>query len=534
MTSWLSLIVMLLMSLATVAQQTAAPAAGSGTTYSVAGVVQNSVTGEPIPHALVQISGAAPSSTFSDAAGRFQFEHVQPGISSATARKPGFLSPSEIDPVGSPEILQIGSDTPPALLKLIPQAVVFGRAQRPDGEPVGYLSVQLLYFHIADGRKRWDLMNSTQTNDEGEFRIAGLRPGRYFLQAGPRFEPTFIGQPGRRAREAAYRPVFYPGVNDLGSATPIDVSPGQQFEAELALAPDPVFSVSGTITGVPPGNSVEEVWPRIEIAYPNSNFVAVPIGAEPGNEFHGKVPAGMYVLRAEVDTSGGSYRGEMPINVQSDVPGITLLVAPVRSIRVEVTVQRTAPGSGRRPQLDQANLQLHGEAAKLPASEQSLVVSSGRNNLLQGLEPGSYLVDVVPVTPDLYVDSVQCGVTDLLRDNLTIGQDPGAPIRISLRDDGGKLSGSVVSDGHPAKATVLLFPDRAPKQVKTAEAGSNGQFTSSMLAPGDYTVFAFDTVAGLEYTNPDVMNAYSSNATRVSVAPSGEIRVTVNLSQAAK
>src|SRR5207244_4406503 len=158
-----------------------------------------------------------------------------------------------------------------------------------------------------------------------------------------------------------------------------------------------------------------------------------------------KVPAGMYVLRAEVDTSGGSYRGEMPINVQSDVPGITLLVAPVRSMRVEVTVQRTAPGSGRRPQLDQANLQLHGEAAKLPASEQSLVVSSGRNNLLQGLEPGSYLVDVVPVTPDLYVDSVQCGVTDLLRDNLTIGQDPGAPIRISLRDDGGKLSGSVVS-----------------------------------------------------------------------------------------
>jgi hypothetical protein len=130
----------------------------------------------------------------------------------------------------------------------------------------------------------------------------------------------------------------------------------------------------------------------------------------------------------------------------------------------------------------------------------------------------------------LYVDAAQCGGTDLLRESLAVGQEFPAPIRIRLRDDGGRLSGNVVSDGPNAgEATVLLIPDRAPKQIRSVMAEGNGQFQSPKLAPGDYAVLAFDSVAGIEYTNPEVMNRYSSNATRVSVTSNGESRVTVNL-----
>src|SRR5690242_8898806 len=75
-------------------------AAQSGTnnraTYSLTGIVQNSVTGEPIPHALVQIVAAPPGSTFTDAGGRFEFEKLSGGVTTVVARKPGFFTPEEL------------------------------------------------------------------------------------------------------------------------------------------------------------------------------------------------------------------------------------------------------------------------------------------------------------------------------------------------------------------------------------------------------------------------------------------------------
>jgi hypothetical protein len=122
---------------------------------------------------------------------------------------------------------------------------------------------------------------------------------------------------------------------------------------------------------------------------------------------------------------------------------------------------------------------------------------------------------------------------NLLRDNLMIS--PGTPpIRVTLRDDGGTLAGNVTSDGRAAPGTVLIIPDRAPRQIKTVVAGAGGQFQSPKLAPGDYTVLAFDRTTGLEYANPEVISSYVSNATHVSVGANGESRVSVNLIRTTK
>jgi hypothetical protein len=215
--------------------------------------------------------------------------------------------------------------------------------------------------------------------------------------------------------------------------------------------------------------------------------------------------------------------------VQSDVSGLNLMVAPAPELRVEVSVQRTRGdiNPSKRAQ-DQVNLHFIGQDVKGPTFENAFT-----NGIVQGLEPGVYAVEVTPLNSSLYVDSAQCGGVDLLRENLTVGV--GTPsIRVTLRDDGGTLAGNVVSEGHAAPGTVVVIPDRAPKQIKTVLAGSNGQFQSPKLAPGDYAVLAFDRVTGIEYANPEVMSPYLPNATRVSVAANGESRVTVNLIQTTK
>jgi hypothetical protein len=54
------------------------------------------------------------------------------------------------------------------------------------------------------------------------------------------------------------------------------------------------------------------------------------------------------------------------------------------------------------------------------------------------------------------------------------------------------------------------------------------------LAPGDYSVLAFDRVSGLEYMNPDVLDSYRSYAAHASVTPNGDISVNVNLIRTVK
>lgn len=542
MTCRLSVLLTLFLSL-TVAAQSAPAGANDAAMSSLSGIVQNSATGEPIPRALVQIGTGA--STFSDAGGRFEFDKLNAGFTTITARKPGFLSPEEIQgedrigvtfsgghidhTAGTGSTARAGADAPPVTLKLIPEGVVFGRAQKADGEPIAYLTVQLFYVQISEGRRRVLPMNSAPTDEEGEFRIAGLRPGTYYLQAGPRFMPTWIGAPGHRAREAAYRPVFYPGVPDISSAAPLQVSPGQQLEADLSLNPDPVFRVSGTLLGMPPNDPAGDVFPRVTVLLRDNRSVAMPVQADSGNQFRAKVPAGSYIVRADIDTPQGPYGGDLPVTVQSDMSGLSLMVGPSPELRVEVSVQRTHTEPNRASQ-EQANLHFVSQGTKGPTFENAF--SSG-NGSIRGLEPGLYAVDITPMNASMYIESAQCGGVDLLRDNLEVGAGT-PPIRVSLRDDGGTLAGNIVSNGRAAAGTVLIIPDGAPKQIKSVVAGNSGQFQSPKLAPGDYTVVAFDRVTGIEYTNPEVMSPYLANAIHVSVVANGESRVTVNLIQTSK
>lgn len=539
MTARLLFLSVLFLSLAAGAQ--AAPASvNDGTIYSLTGIVQNSVTGEPVAHALVQMVSVSSASTFTDSGGHFEFDNLPAAITTVTARKPGFLSPEETDvgvvsdehiarTRGPIPVVKVGPATPPVTLRLVPEAIVFGHALRPDGEPIGYLTVQLFYLQISDGHRKVLPMSAAQTNEEGEYRIAGLRPGTYYLQAGPRFMSTWIGAPGERAREAAYRPVFYPGVPDLPSAAPLQLSPGQQLQADLSLSPDPVFRVSGTLVGLPPGATAEDVFPRLTVLPRDNRSVAIPVEAQPGNDFQAKIPAGSYIVRADIDTPHGPYGGDLPVTVQSDIGRLNVIVAPAPELRVEVSVQRTHLDATPVPRSQgQVNVHFISQDLKGPTLENSFL-----GGTVRGLEPGVYAVEITPMDSSFYVDSAQCGGVDLLRDNLTVGAG-SPPVRVLLRDDGGNLVGNIVADGHAAPGVALIIPDRAPMQIKVAAAGNSGQFVTSKLPPGDYAVLAFDGINDLEYANPEVLSPFLANAVHVSVVANGESHVTVNRIRAGK
>src|SRR5713226_9191745 len=105
-------------------------------TYTLKGTVVNSVTGEPIRGALVQIYADTQRSVLTGADGRFQFEKIAAGSYFAAARKPGFFSEQELAPQRPPQqYVRVGQDAPAAVLKLITEGIIHGRirGERSEG-----------------------------------------------------------------------------------------------------------------------------------------------------------------------------------------------------------------------------------------------------------------------------------------------------------------------------------------------------------------------------------------------------------------
>jgi Carboxypeptidase regulatory-like domain len=107
------------------------------TKYSLNGTVVNSVTGEPIRRALVQIYMGPEQASLTDDSGHFEFKGLPPGQTSVTVQKPGFFSEDEAARKGSgPALVTVGPETDAIVLKLIPEAVIQGKIQSEDGEPI--------------------------------------------------------------------------------------------------------------------------------------------------------------------------------------------------------------------------------------------------------------------------------------------------------------------------------------------------------------------------------------------------------------
>ena len=60
-------------------------------------------------------------------------------------------------------------------------------------------------------------------------------------------------------------------------------------------------------------------------------------------------------------------------------------------------------------------------------------------------------------------------------------------------------------------------------------ANDNSEFSLQALAPGSYTVLAFDTLRELEYMNPDVLEPFLSLGAHVDVSAGQESTVMVEL-----
>lgn len=151
---------------------------------AVEGRVLKAATGEPVGRAHVLLTpdgleGAAAigrsHSVYSDSSGRFAIRNVAPGKYRLRAARNGFLTRDHGAPL---DVQQAPKDLE---IRLPPHGVIAGRIFDMDGEPLASAQVQLLRPRYVHGKKVLTTTRNAFTNDLGEYRWAGLEPGKYYV-----------------------------------------------------------------------------------------------------------------------------------------------------------------------------------------------------------------------------------------------------------------------------------------------------------------------------------------------------------------
>ena len=191
--------------------------------FGLSGTVVNSLTGEPVRRALVQVSDANGAAAVTDDTGHFQLSGLKEGQAFVTVMKPGF---GDAD-TPQTNVVQVGKDAPAVILKIAPAAAISGRVTTIDEQPLEGFQVHLIAKRNVAGHATWvDIPNQARTNDEGEYRISALSAGTYYVAVDHGTETRLSQRGVPNAREEGFPKVFYPGVSELSAATPLEVRRG--------------------------------------------------------------------------------------------------------------------------------------------------------------------------------------------------------------------------------------------------------------------------------------------------------------------
>lgn len=525
-------------------------------TFTVRGTVVNATTGAPIGGALVQLfAGQGPTARRSGADGGFAFEGVPAGTYTVRAQKPGFFFPPELPMQNAPQpTITAGPDHTPALIKLIPEGIISGHITGDDGEPLEFLPVQLLSERTQDGKKWRSFERHEVTDEQGEFRLAELQPGRYIVALGPSsFQstpPPIATQTGVRG----YPAIFYPGVPEMSSATAIEITPGKHAEVNLKLSSQPFYRVSGTVRAPMQNQGISLQITNAAGQSISSGFQFDPVK---GTFRTQGLPAGPCTLTAQMHDAATQqqYFASQTVNLTSDLAGVHLLLLPNSSIPVTFVMETTrnerppeqsffvmsGPNGGRHRQASiPANIVLTPQNQLFMSRQYYSQLGPGEAESLsvRDIPPGVYTVEVRPNGP-YYAASVRSGTVNLLVQPLTITSGGAVqPIEVVLSDDFATLEGSISFEGSDIAAELIVVPEDAPLEVRPfnlgrlttlpGQARPTTRFEFAQLRPGNYKLLAVDDLS-FEYANPAVLEKYASKAQEVFLAPGQQTKVSVDL-----
>ncbi|MFB3778013.1 MAG: carboxypeptidase regulatory-like domain-containing protein [Bryobacteraceae bacterium] len=507
-----------------------AQSAGSQKSPKIEGRVVNAKNGEPVPRATLTLAGsgrnAAPRGGRSDGEGRFLIENIEPGSYRLTAERVGFLrqgyGSSTPGGAGAPLNLSEGQHLKDLEIRLTPQGVIMGLVVDEDGDPLPRVNVTAWRQGNSASPQT---TSGSMTNDIGEYRIAGLSPGRYIVVAERQAGGMARGGPGRGgliAAEQAPVPTYYPSTADASAALPIDVAAGQEIAGiNIAMRTGSLFRIQGRVMGANPqdtaGGMRLMLMPRGNSVFRGITRGGAQVRADGSFEIT-RVPAGSYYIIAQNTgrQGGGGPVGKTMVDVStSDITGLLVSLTEPLTVSGIVKVEGQQAAEPQRVNLSLTPFEagMFGYPSGRTASDGSFKVS--------GVFPDRYYLNLSGLPEGAYVKSVKLAGQEVLDKGVDLSGFRGsAALEVLLSLKGATLEGTATAGDKPAVgSTIAVLPDpprpSQPYLNKTATADQDGKFTIRGLAPGRYKVYAFEESMPELARDPSLAAPFEQKAVKV-------------------
>ena len=552
---------------ASLVAQVAGNAAGRPASRAVIeGIVTREPGSEPVKKALIELiaenqAEGGDYTAVSGPDGGFRIEGIVPGRYHLFAERTGLLEVDKHHARADGRVLTLaaGQEVKDLRIRLQAAAVVRGRVTDEDGDPLPNAQVAVLRQTFASGHSRWEQAGAERTNDLGEYRVAGLAAGNYYVSVSP--PPDFKsliegagvaadthkgGAPDNSAA-TSYQTTYYPGTADRSQASPVQLHAGDDFPVNFSLTPGPSLSIRGSVVNLPPRSSAV-------IMLQSRDFSLVLNGAEmhPDGSFVIRdVAPGAYTILATVENAPVPMMARQALQVVSNsVEDLRLSPQPGGWIHGRLRLEGKSGGRFDPTQIFLTLRSADGDDEALS----EFTMGNGFSHLAhvaadgtfewKSVPPGTYYVQFAgegstPYSPtggnaDWYLKSVAAGGRDVGDAGISVNGG-AAVLDLVASANGGVVEGVVAdSKGEPvANAVVVAVPEmrlraRAERYRKTV-SDQSGRFTLHGVVPGEYTVLTWESVEGEAYYNPEFLKNYEGQGSGMRVSEGERKSVQVNV-----
>ncbi len=548
------------------AAQSPSPASTSSAspaqTYRIAGIVVNSLTGQPIVAASVGISptvsqnGAISKAVETGADGRFAFAGLPRGKYSLMAAARGFAMQSFEHHDNYATAIAVGPDlnAEHLVFRLEPDASIEGRVTDENNDPVQNAEVHLFQRRIENGQQKTSPTEEAQTDDQGYFHIGHLAQGTYYLAVAARpwyaqndrsalrrkpLNPVADARPAQEAAalDVTYPLTFYPDSPDSAGAGLIELRPGERATADVVMRAIPALHLririggsastgTGGSTLFAMGRAINpQVSQRLFEGYLQPVFNAPVSRAEPGVlEIMGLAP-GHYVIELPALSSGnekvpsrGWYQeidlaGDAELNA-GDAPGFATVSGSV--------FFEGATGVPKGASLQLSN-PVTGESFFGSISDKGQVDFSAR-----AVRAGRYTVSLGN-NHGFYLSKLSATGARLIGRTLEISGASSVHVVAVATPGIGQVDGVALREGQPFAGAMVVLVPRDPANntplFRRDQSDSDGTFTLPNVVPGQYTVVAIANGWDLEWSNPAALQPYVKGGETVQVSGSAKLQI---------
>ena len=517
-------------------RQVAAPTqpAGAGQGGRAAQSVQTAQTAQ-------NIQALAPAQVITDDEGNFEFSNLLPANYAISAAAPGYVSPlpeDEADAEGNRSNLYRLGDV--AAITLVKGGVITGKIVNAANEPLTGVTVNAVRVGNLKGEP--DELSAARgfgrgwrTDDRGVYRIYGLNPGTYIVQAGQLGQGNRgFGPGGALSQFANDAPTYYPS-SSRDAAVPFAVTAGAEVAGiDIRYRGEKGRSVGGKVV------AAQTAKPANQTSQPNAptNFGTTEIRlyvagtdsllattfqnerANSGFAFY-NIPDGEYEIiarRPGTADESDSVSERRPVSVRGvDVSGLQLSLSPLALLSGKVLIEKAAAcPSPRQSFIEEILLAAQREPAptdRQPSATRSTVPVPGGDFTLRNLEPGRWRL--LPQLPgeNWYVRSIKLATPNAVAAPRRTAPAATASPTANLAQTGAslksgeKLTGVIVAIAEGAaglkgaitnskgKQQIHLIPaekENADDVLRYSQTNTTGegQFQFKHIAPGRYFVLA--------------------------------------------